>query len=74
MTEADIRPLLDAVPFEPFTIHLTGGWTNDIDRPEEVSFSPDGSCLYIHHAGNLRSVLSLDHAVRITYPAQPFIR
>ena len=74
MTEADIRPLLDAKPFEPFTISMTGRTVYDIDRPELVSFSPHGA-MYLHNPdGTVRVALAMNHIVSITYPAQPFIR
>jgi hypothetical protein len=75
MTEADIRPLLDANPFEPFTLHLTSRDSYDIDRPERVSFSPHGGALHLHGPdGKWQATLSLDHVVRISFPAQPYIR
>jgi len=75
MTEDDIRPLLEADPFEPFTIHLAGNWSQDIDRPELVSFSPHGGALYLYHPdGQWKAVLSLDHVTGISHPAVPFIR
>jgi hypothetical protein len=74
MTEADIRPLLDAVPFEPFTVHMTSRNSYDIDRPEMVSFSPHGG-MHLHGPdGKWVATLSMDHIVRISYPATPYIR
>lgn len=75
MTEADIRPLLDATPFEPFTITMTGKWSHDIVCPELVSFSPGGAMNLHNPDGSVQSVLSMDHIVSIIYPAaQPHIR
>ena len=75
MTEADLRPLLDADPFEPFTLHLTGRTSYDIDRPERVGFSPDGGLLNIHGPdGRVTTSLALYHVVRITFPDPPIIR
>jgi hypothetical protein len=74
MTEDDLRPLLEAVPFEPFTIHMTGRTTYDIDRPEAVSFSPYGGALYYSRPDGYRAILSLDHVVSISFPDRPIIR
>ena len=74
MTEADVRPLLEVKPFEPFTISLTGRLSYDIDRPELVGFSPHGA-MYLHNPdGTVRVVISMDHIVSISYPARPFVR
>ena len=75
MTEAEIRPMLDADPFEPFTVSMTGRTSYDIDRPELVGFSPHGAMLLHHPDGSVRVVLSMDHIVSITWPAaNPHIR
>src|SRR2546421_451347 len=75
MTERDIRPLLDATPFEPFTITMTGKWSHDIVRPELVSFTPHGSMNLHNPDGSVHCVLSMDHIVSIIYPAAvPHIR
>ncbi|MBY0512903.1 MAG: hypothetical protein K2P78_03215 [Gemmataceae bacterium] len=75
MTEADFRPLLDATPFEPLSFALTDRSTHDIDRPERVTFSPDGGLLILTDPdGRARVYVSLDHVVSITVPAAPFIR
>ena len=71
MTEAVIRPLLTADPFEPFTLHMTSRNSYDIDRPEAVSFSPHGGALYVRHPDGRQSVLSLPHIVSISFPDRP---
>lgn len=43
MTEATVRALLDAEPFEPFTIHRASKSSYGIARPESVSFPPSGA-------------------------------
>lgn len=69
-----IRMLLEASPFEPFTIHMAGRTSYDIPRPEGVSFSPHGGALYIHTGDQLRCILSLDHVVSVETIIQPLIR
>lgn len=75
MTEQDVRPLLEMTPFEPFTVSLTGRSTFDVDRPELVSFSPDGALMNLHAPdGSVRVMIATHHVVSITWPAQPVIR
>jgi hypothetical protein len=75
VTEADFRPLLDAVPFETFTIHMNGKHQFEVSRPESVSFSPKGDCIYIHRPdGQLSCVLSMRHVADIEYVSTPIIR
>ncbi len=75
MTEADLRPLLDATPFEPFTITMTGKWSHDIVRPGLVSFTPGGAMNLHNPDGSAQSILSMNHIVSIIYPAAvPHIR
>jgi hypothetical protein len=75
MTEVDIRPLLDATPFEPFTISLTGRSSYDIDRPELVSFSPHGAMRLHNPDGTVKVVIAMEHIVSMTWPAaSPHIR
>lgn len=51
MTEATIRALLEAEPFEPFTIHRASKSSYDIARPESVSVPPSGGMLQFHTGG-----------------------
>jgi len=75
MTEADFRPLLDAVPFETFTVHMLGKHKHEVSRPEFVSFSSEGGRMYIHRPdGQLHSVLALEHVADIEYISTPIIR
>jgi hypothetical protein len=75
MTDAAIRALLEAEPFEPFTVHMPHGVEYDVERPERAALSPHGGALYIYNPnGEWRAVLSLDHAVGVTFPAKPLIR
>jgi hypothetical protein len=74
MTDDEIRVLLEADPFEPFTVHMPHGIEYDVDRPERAALSPHRA-LYIYRPdGEWRAVLSLDHVVCITFPAKPLIR
>ena len=74
MTADDIRPFLTADPFEPFTLHMTSRSTYDVDRPELVSFSPDGGVMYVRTPAGLRAMLALGHVVSISFPPPPVIR
>jgi hypothetical protein len=75
MSEAEFRPLLDAEPFEPFSFSLTDRSSYDIDRPERVTFSPDGGLMVLSGPdGQPQVYISLDHVVSITFPAPPFVR
>jgi hypothetical protein len=74
MKESEIRPFLEAEPFEPFTVHMPHGVEYDVDRPERASFSPYEAMYIYFPTGELRAVLSLDHVVGITFAAKPVIR
>ena len=73
MTTAEFQRLLDADPFEPFTVTLSGGTTTDVTRPEWAGVTPHGSA-GVRRPDGWWCVLSLDHVVSITYPDQPVIR
>ena len=73
MTEATVRALLDADPFEAFTIHMAGKNSYDISRPESVRFSPHGGAVYLHDGDQLRAILSIDHIVCIESIPRPVI-
>ena len=73
MTGPEFQRLLDAEPFEPFTVTLTGGWMQTIDRPELVIVTPDGGCARIARPdGTWAASISLDHVTAIT-PIVPTI-
>lgn len=72
MTEADIREFLAVVPFEPFTISMTGKSKYDVLRPEDVSFSKYGS-LEVVMPNGLRAILSTDHIVSLSPIAVPTV-
>ena len=75
MTDDAMRALLEADPFEPFTVHMPHGADYDVERPERAAISPHGGALYIYNAkGEWGAVLSLDHVAKITFPAKPYIR
>jgi hypothetical protein len=72
MTGSEFQRLLDADPFEPFTVALTGGATQTIDRPELVVVTP-GDCARISLPdGSWAATISLDHVTSIT-PIAPVI-
>jgi hypothetical protein len=73
MTSSDFQQLLDAVPFEPFTVTLTGGSTYTIDRPDTVEVTPHGAAR-LNRQGALWVVISLDHVVSVTYVDVPYLR
>ena len=48
---ADIRKLMHAVPFVPFTIHLADGRKYEIDHPDFVSSHPQGRTAIVYLPG-----------------------
>jgi len=73
MTAADFQQLLDAIPFEPFTVTMPSGSSYFIDRPETVEVTPHGAAK-LTRAGHWWATLSLDHVVSITYVDAPHVR
>jgi hypothetical protein len=74
MTGPEFQRLLDADPFEPFTVTLTGGWTHTIDQPELVIVTP-GDCARIARPnGSWAASISLDHVTSITPIAPAIVR
>ena len=73
MTEADLRPFLDAKPFEPFTVHMTSRSTYDINRPEDVTVSPGGA-MELRCGGQVWCVLSTDHITSLSFLAPHIVR
>lgn len=56
MQPETIRELLHRAPFAPFTIHLIGGQTYDVDHPDFASFTSDRSALIVSAAGRLNFI------------------
>lgn len=73
MTDQEFQRLLDADPFEPFTVAMPHGWSHDILRPEWGKVTPFGAA-EVYGPNGLRAVISLDHVVSITYADTPVIR
>jgi hypothetical protein len=49
MTKDEIRGAVKAVPFEPFTVHITDGRNFKVPTADHVSLSPNGRVLHIWH-------------------------
>ena len=73
MAAHEFQQLLDADPFEPFTIAMPHGWTHDIPRPEWAKVTPHGAA-ELYGPNGLRAVISLDHVVSVNFADVPVIR
>lgn len=66
-----IRELLHATPFQPFTIHLAGGQSYDIDHPDFVAFNQSRTVLIVITGHSKVNSLSLASIARIESTAAP---
>ena len=72
MTADEFRALLAADPFEPFTVHLAGGSSCEVNRPEWASASDSGTA-ELRLPDGRRALVALRHVLRISYADTPFV-
>ena len=49
MIADEIRKLLRATPFAPFSVHLADGTTLPVPHPDYAVITPNGAVLYVFH-------------------------
>jgi hypothetical protein len=59
MTIEQLRNVLQARPFQPFTIHLTDGRHFLVPHPEFLARSPSGRTAILYHADESFSIIDL---------------
>ena len=67
MTPDDIRPLLNARPFERFYLNVSDGSSYDVADPDQVTFPSDTVLQY--EAKGRRTLVALAHVVSVTFPS-----
>jgi hypothetical protein len=68
---ADIRKLMHAAPFVPFTIHLADGGQLRVPTVDHVAISPAGGRVIVFSDDDTHDVLSALLISRITIDRQP---
>lgn len=68
---ADIRKLLAASPFVPFTIHLADGDQMRVPTSDHVFLFPTGSRLIVTHDDDTYDMISALLISRLTVDAHP---
>ena len=68
---ADIRKLVRAVPFVPFTIHLADGRQVRVPTVDHVAVSPTGGRVIVFADDDTHDILSSLLISRITVDQQP---
>lgn len=68
---ADIRKLMHAAPFVPFTIHLADGGQLRVLTVDHVAISPTGGRVIVFSDDDTHDVLSSLLISRITVDGQP---
>lgn len=68
---ADIRKLVHAVPFVPFTIHLADGGQVRVPSVDHVAVSPTGGRVIVFADDDTHDILSSLLISRITVDKQP---
>lgn len=68
---ADIRKLMHAAPFVPFTIHLADGGQLRVPTGDHVAISPTGGRVIVFSDDDTHDVLSSLLISRITVDRQP---
>jgi len=68
---ADIRKLLAANPFIPFTIHLADGGQVRVPTSDHVFVFPQGSRLIVTHDDDTYDMISALLISRVTVDAHP---
>jgi hypothetical protein len=73
MSGDELRILLRAEPFQPFTLGLMGKTRIRISRPDWAKVSPDGQTLLMYDADRRCQIVSIPHVASITFdpPVQP---
>ena len=59
MTIEQLRHVLRAAPFQPFTIHLADGRQIRVPHPDFVAQSPSGRTVIVYHADETFSIIDL---------------
>lgn len=59
MTIEQLRAVLQARPFQPFTLHLADGRSCFVPHSEFVSHSPNGRTLILFHADESFEIVDL---------------
>ena len=52
MSADDLRSLLRATPFRPFTVYLPSDKSFSVQHPEFAALTPPGRTLIVFHAGD----------------------
>jgi hypothetical protein len=68
---ADIRRLMNAAPFVPFTIHLADGNKLRVPTVDHVAISPTGNRVIVFADDDTHDVLSPLLISRLTIEGQP---
>jgi hypothetical protein len=68
---ADIRKLMHAAPFVPFTIHLADGGQLRVPTVDHVAISPTGGRVIVFSDDDTHDVLSSLLISRLTIERQP---
>ncbi|MDA1272800.1 MAG: hypothetical protein O2960_01935 [Verrucomicrobia bacterium] len=68
---ADIRKLVHAVPFVPFTIHLADGGQVRVPTVDHLAVSPTGGRVIVFADDDTHDILSSLLISRITVDKQP---
>ena len=71
MTVEQLRNVHQAVPFQPFTIHLADGRTFLVPHRDFLSRSPSGRTIIVHHPDDSFSILDLLLVTELEIHTQP---
>ena len=73
MSGDELRALLRAEPFQPFTVAMVGKTRVRITNPDWAKVSPDGQTLIAYDADRRFQIISVPHVASITFdpPVQP---
>ena len=67
----DIRKLIHAVPFVPFTIHLADGGQLRVPTTDHIAIPPAGGRVMVFHDDGMWDMLSALLISRITVDREP---
>ena len=67
----DVLAVLNAKPFLPFDVELTGGATYRVTDAKAVALSPTREALILTEASGARHVLAVRHIIRVSCDPLP---
>jgi len=71
MTTDELRNCRDAVPFQPFTIHMADGRTFRVQHRDFMLISPTGRTIIVYTSGDIHSVLDTMLMTELSVEAVP---